>query len=318
MGAQADRPTAVLRAGTGTRLRLRAWPFLVGAALRPLRWEIALVGVAAIWGATYVVVRDAITEIEPSTFLAYRFTAAAVMLAPVCMTSGRQRSLPTVGTGAILGTVLFVAYGLQTVGLQHTGASQAAFITGLMVVLTPLLSTVLLGEPLRSVPTLAAVLAVPGLGLLSLNRMQLHSGDLLVLGCAVALAVHLLLLGHHAPRHDPYLLAVAQLATVGLLSLAWAGAASDLAMPRTADLWIALIITATLASAAAFAVQTIAQRVVPPTRAALILALEPVFAAITGHLTGEHLQSHRWGGAALILVSTLVISGAPSHPSRRT
>ena len=271
-----------------------------------------MVAVAVVWGGTYVVVQDAVAEVPPGTFLAYRFSAAALLLAPLCARRIPRRHLPpgtsAVLPGVVLGCVLFAAYALQTVGLQHTGASQAAFITGLMVVITPVIAGVLLRERVQSGTATAVVLAVTGLGLLSMQRMEFRAGDLLVLGCAFALAVHLLLLGQHAPRHDPYVLAVVQLATVGVLSLGWSLAAGRMTLPASPKVWIALGITATIASAAAFAVQTAAQRVVSPTKTALILTMEPVFAAITGHLTGERLTTHRWAGAALMLFSMLLVT----------
>jgi drug/metabolite transporter (DMT)-like permease len=283
------------------------------------RWEAALLATAAIWGATYVLVHDAVADMAPSAFLAYRFTAAALLLAPACLSTSRRPRMSTVVAGALLGCVLFCAYGLQTVGLQYTGASQAAFVTGLMVVFTPLLGTVLLRQRLRAGPVVAAVSAVPGSALLTLSAVEPNIGDLYVLGCALAFAVHLLLLGHQTARHNPWQLTVVQLATVGLLSLLWSGAAGELAMPHSATAWTALLVTAILASAVAFVIQTAAQRVVSPAGTALILTMEPVFAALTGQLTGERVEPHRWAGAALVLTSMLACAThqpAPSRPAR--
>jgi drug/metabolite transporter (DMT)-like permease len=144
-----------------------------------------------------------------------------------------------------------------------------------------------------------------------------------VLGCAVAFAVHILMLGRFAPRFDSYRLAVWQLATVGLLALAWAVAAGDLTVPSTVGVWTALAVTAVAASAGAFLIQTRAQREVPPTKTAVILTMEPVFAGLFGFLlAGERLSVRGWLGAALILAGMLVTElgrpvGAPSRADER-
>jgi drug/metabolite transporter (DMT)-like permease len=273
-----------------------------------------LLGIAAIWGATYALVHDAVIDMAPSAFLAYRFSVAALLLAPACVSAGRPR-MSTVVAGALVGSVLFCGYGLQTVGLQYTGASQAAFVTGLMVVLTPLLGAVALRQRLRRRPVAAAALAVPGLGLLTLGTIAPNVGDLFVLGCAFAFAVHILLLGQHTARHDPYQLTVVQLTTVGLLSLLWSGATDELVMPHSLKAWVALLVTAILASALAYVIQTAAQRVVSPPRTAMILTMEPVFAALTGQISGESVEPHRWAGAGLLLISMLACASS-QRPSR--
>jgi hypothetical protein len=149
----------------------------------------------------------------------------------------------------VAGLALFAGYGFQTVGLQYTTASNAGFITGLAVVVTPLFAAVLLRQPPGRWPVTGAVLAAAGLALLSLQSLEVGQGDALVFGCAVAFAAHILLLGRYAPRYPSYPLAVVQLATIGLLALAWAGVAGDLVVPSTAEVWVALVITSVAASA---------------------------------------------------------------------
>jgi drug/metabolite transporter (DMT)-like permease len=292
---------------------------LLTRRLGTLRWELGLVAVTAVWGATFVLVRDAVAQVPPSTFLAIRFLAAAVLLAVL-------RPLPAVRlgrglavAGVVAGLALFAGYGFQTVGLQYTSASNAGFITGLAVVLTPLLAALVLRESPGRWPATGAVLAATGLALLTLDRLEVRRGDALVLGCAFAFAVHILLLGRYAPRHDSYPLAVVQLVTVGMLALAWAAGAGDLQVPGTAQVWVALAVTAVLASAGGFLIQTRAQRDVSPTRTAIILTMEPVFAGLFGFLlAGERLAARGWLGAACIVAGMLVAelgrpAGAPSR-----
>jgi drug/metabolite transporter (DMT)-like permease len=282
-------------------------------------WVLALVGVTTIWGATFVMVRDAVASIPPSAFVAYRFLAASVLLAlarPRAMAARRPGMLIA---GVVTGVALFAGYAFQTVGLQYTTASNAGFITGLSVVLTPLLAAVVLRERPGLWPALGAALAFAGLALLSLQRLEVRRGDALVLGCAVAFAAHILLLGRFAPRYSSYQLAIVQLGTCGLLSLAWGGVAGELVAPRGAQVWLALAVTAVLASAAGFLIQTRAQQVVSPTKTAVILTMEPVFAGLFGFLlAGEHLSARGWAGAGCILAGMLVaeLGRAPSVPSR--
>ena len=282
-------------------------------------WVLALVAVTAVWGATFVMVRDAVASLPPSTFVAYRFLAAAALLAlarPRALTARRPGML---AAGIVTGVALFAGYAFQTVGLQYTTASNAGFITGLSVVLTPLLAAVVLRERPGLWPALGAALAFAGLALLSLQRLEVRRGDALVLGCAVAFAVHILLLGRFAPRYSSYQLAIVQLGTCGLLSLAWSGASGELAAPRGTQVWLALAVTAVLASAAGFLIQTRAQQVVSPTKTAVILTMEPVFAGLFGFLlAGEHLSARGWAGACCILAGMLVaeLGRAPSQPGR--
>ena len=279
------------------------------------RWELAMVAVTAVWGSTFVLVRDAVAQIPPFTFIAYRFLAAALLLAALRPRLAAVGS-PELAAGAAAGLALFAGYGFQTVGLQYTTASNAGFITGLSVVLTPLFAGLLLRQPPGRWPVTGALLAAAGLALLSLQRLEVRQGDALVFGCAVAFAAHILLLGRFAPRFSSYRLAVVQLAAAGLLALAWAGFAGDLVVPGSAEVWLALVITSVAASAGAFLIQTRAQREVSPTRTAVILTMEPVFAGLFGFLlAGERLSGRGWLGAGLILAGMLVAELGGRHPA---
>jgi drug/metabolite transporter (DMT)-like permease len=274
-----------------------------------------MVAVTAVWGSTFVLVRDAVAQIPPFAFIAYRFLAAALLLAAL---RPRQAAvgLPELAAGAVAGLALFAGYGFQTVGLQYTTASNAGFITGLSVVLTPLLAGLVLRQSPGRRPVAGAALAAVGLGLLSLQALEVRRGDALVLGCAVAFATHILLLGRWAPRLSSYRLAIAQMATAGLAGLAWAGVAGDLVVPGSADVWVALAITSVAASAAAFLIQTRAQREVSPTRTAIIFTMEPVFAGLFGFLlAGERLSARGWLGAGLILAGMLVAELGGRQPA---
>ncbi|HEX7148685.1 MAG TPA: DMT family transporter [Actinomycetota bacterium] len=280
------------------------------------RWELAMLAVTAVWGSTFVLVRDAVAQVPPFTFIAYRFLAAALLLAAIRPRLAVGGTSGALAAGAVIGLALFAGYGFQTVGLQYTTASNAGFITGLSVVLTPLLAALLLHQAPGRWPVTGACVAAVGLALLSLQHLEVRRGDALVLGCAFAFAAHILLVGRYAPRLSTYQLAVVQLATAGLLALVWAGLAGDLAVPSSTDVWVALAITSVVASAGAFLIQTRAQREVSPTRTAVIFTMEPVFAGLFGFLlAGERLSGRGWLGAGLILAGMLIAEQGGRFPA---
>ncbi|MBC7249748.1 MAG: DMT family transporter [Anaerolineae bacterium] len=269
--------------------------------------DLALVVVAFIWGTTFVLVKSALQEIGPFTFLAARFWIAFLALGlPLLGRLWRgERSLWR--NGGLLGVVLFAAYAFQTAGLRTTSASKAAFITGLSVVLVPLLAALWLRQLPRPVAWLSALLATVGLALLSMPLGQsLVVGDGLVLGCALMFAIHILLVGRYASRHDPLALSAVQMGVVALLSGAVAPWAESLPARLSPVVWGALLFTALLATVLALVLQISAQRRTPPHRAALLLTLEPVFAALTAYLLGERLTPQGWAGCALILIAMVM------------
>ena len=283
-----------------------------GAGARRLA-ELALVGVAAIWGLTFVMVQDAIERLEPFAFLAYRFIPAAALVAAAFWRPLRR--LPPEGwrAGLVMGIFLTAGYIAQTLGLEHTTASNAGFITGLFVVLTPLFGAALFG--LR--PPRAAWLAagVSALGLLFLSGASGNfelSGDGVVFLCACAFALHILVTGRAVERFDVGALVAIQLGVCGLFCLVAAAVSGDLDAPRGGTVWSALIVTSLLASALGFLVQSYAQQRAPPARTALILAAEPAFAGLFGYLLqDDRLSAIAWTGAALILAAILLVDVVP-------
>jgi drug/metabolite transporter (DMT)-like permease len=275
--------------------------------------EGALGGIAAVWGLTFVMVQDAIERLPPFAFLAYRFIPAAAIVAAVFWRPLRR--LPPEGwrAGLVMGLFLTAGYVAQTLGLEHTTASNAGFITGLFVVLTPFFGALLFG--LR--PPRAAWLAagVSGLGLLLLSGAGGDfklSGDGLEFGCACAFALHILVTARAVKRFDVGALVAVQLGVCGLFFFVVAALAGDLEVPRGGTVWSALIVTALVASALGFLVQSYAQRHLPPTRTALILAAEPAFAGLFGYLLqDERLSGVAWTGALLILAAIVLVDVVP-------
>lgn len=264
---------------------------------------VALAGV--LFGTTFVVVKDAVADVEVVPFLAVRFLVGAVVLAPWARRAPRQPG--RFRAGLLAGVALLAGYLFQTVGLQYTSASVSAFVTYLLVVIVPVLSAVVLRRrPEREVVVGVAV-AFVGLVLLTgdaAGSISFDKGELLTLGCALAFAVHILVLAEVSPRYDTMALTAVQLAFVGLACLVPGALLGG--YDFTADAWIAAAYTGVTVSALAFALQVWGQRVVGPTRTSLLLMLEPVAAAALGYLTGEGLAVGAAVGAVLILAGVAV------------
>jgi drug/metabolite transporter (DMT)-like permease len=275
--------------------------------------EGGLVGIAAVWGLTFVMVQDAIAELPTMAFLGYRFVPAALLMAAVFWRPLRRLDAGGWRAGALMGLFLTAGYILQTLGLERTSASNAGFITGLFVVLTPVLGALALRERIGGLAWAAAGVSAVGLYLLSGagGGFELR-GDGLVLLCAVAFAAHILATGRGVGRHHAGALVVVQLAVCGAACIAIAAVAGQLRVPRGETVWSALIVTSLVASALGFFVQTFAQQHAPPARTALILASEPAFAGLFGYLLAdERLSAISLVGAALILIAIAAVEVAP-------
>jgi drug/metabolite transporter (DMT)-like permease len=275
--------------------------------------EVALVGIASIWGLTFVMVKDAIEELPTMAFLAYRFIPASLIVAVVFRKQlGR---LPRDGwrAGAVLGVFLAGGYIFQTLGMEHTTASNAGFITGLFVVLTPVLGALVLRQRLPATVWAAAGVAAVGLWLLSGAGTEFNTrGDGLVLICSFSLAAHILATSSAVKHHDVGALLAIQLGVVGLVCLVIGAGAGDLETPHGWTVWSALIVTSLIASALGFFIQTFAQQHAPPARTALILAAEPAFAGLFGWLLNdERLSAAGWLGAALIMTAIVAVEIIP-------
>ncbi len=269
---------------------------------RQLFADVSLLLVALIWGATFIMVKEAVSQIGVFTFLALRFLFAALVLTLIFWPRLRASSPRELLAGALVGLFLFGGYSLQTIGLKYTSVSKAGFITGLSVVIVPLLSTLLLRKKPNLNALAGVLLATMGLGLLTLRGLSMARGDLWVLGGAVAFALHIVALGRFAPQMKTGSLATIQVATVALLSapLAWAMERSPPQMSHR--LWFAIFFTGIMATSLAFLAQSKAQRFTSPTHTALIFATEPVFAALFGYLLlQERLGWRGLLGCALIL-----------------
>jgi len=272
-----------------------------------------------IWGATFVVVKEALTDATPIPFLAVRFTLASLLLL-IVMGRGqvdRHAILP----GVILGLFLFAGFMFQTWGLLSTTPSKSAFITGFAVILVPIIVW-FRGSRLRMPTVAGSLLGLMGLYCLILpsNLSAINRGDVFTLLGAVAFAFHIVLVGSYTRRFSFRQLVPTQILVVGLLSTLSLPFDSHLRLTWTARLILALVVTAVLATCFAITAQNWAQQYTPAAHAAIIFTLEPLFAALTSWLvTAEHFGGRFLVGAALIMagmiVSELWGGSVPSPPS---
>lgn len=278
------------------------------ARVRRIEAALLLLGVTAVWGWTFTVVREAIAVYGVIPFLALRFVIAA---AAVGLVWGRHLERRTLRAGGLIGLILAAGYLLQTWGLRFTTASSSGLITGLFVVLAPVADRLLHGTRQRPAVWAAVALSMVGMALLSgAGPEPLNLGDIMTLGCAAAFGVHIALLSRHAPRHDPRALTVSQMmACAAVFLFAWPVTGPVQAPPRA--VWFALALTGLVASALAFFIQTAVQRHLSAAATALILTMEPVFAALFGYLLGgERLGPVQLAGGAVILAALVLAQRA--------
>ncbi|WP_052326793.1 DMT family transporter [Deinococcus peraridilitoris] len=284
---------------------------------------VLLIFVTAIWGSTFAIVKSATETLSPATLIAWRFTIAALVLLPflfswprVFRRDRRRTDTPKSALfwkdGLLLGSWLIIGYATQTIGLQTTSANRAAFITGLNVVMVPLWLAITAGAPLRLRLWGAVVLALLGIGLLSWEGGALVIGDLWAFGCALSYAGYILALEKAAPRHPPLAFTAAQVIVVALFGWLWALLAGGVSL-APASTWGALIYLGLAATAVTTLLQTLGQRWVSATEAAIIYALEPVAASIFSFfLLRETVGARGFAGGALV-VAAMILSQLPER-----
>src|ERR1700722_3150430 len=294
--------------------------------------HLLLLGVVFVWGTTFTLVKSALGHVSPLLFNLLRMTIAAVVLLAVNFSSLKKLNARDLKLSALVGFFLALGYQFQTAGLVLTTPSKSAFITGLVVVFVPILAVIPhLAPPGAPKPTFAtgcgALLAFIGLALLTSTpgsgRALLsgfHLGEALTLGCAIAFAAHLLTIARAAPRMPARRLGTLQITFAALTMLVLLPlekfTTGGLFFHSAPVVWIALAVTALLATAAAFTIQSWAQQHLPATHTALIFTLEPVFAWLFSLLfLGERLGPRALTGAGLILAGILLAELASTPPS---
>jgi drug/metabolite transporter (DMT)-like permease len=279
---------------------------------------LALVGVTAIWGVTFVQVQDALALYPLFAFLSVRFAISTLALAPFAWRS--LRALPREGyiAGIGVGVLLAAAYGLQTAGLELTTVASTGFITGLYVVFTPLLALVFFGTAVPRALWLGVALAVLGLLLLSGIPGGSALGNALVLANAVFQSFQITAMEKFAPRYDPRALTFLQMATSFVGFTVIAVSLGELEAPREASVWGALLVTGLFAGALGYLIATWVQGRTTAARAALVFTLEAPFAALFGVLlAGEVLGWAGWLGCGVMMVGIVLAEPAAAATLRR-
>ncbi len=280
-----------------------------------LAFAALLIGVTLVWGWTFPVVKDAVAAYGVIAFLAIRFALATVVMVPLGIRRATRASW-MVGGG--IGLALAAGYLFQTFGIKYTTATNSGLITGLFVICAPVWNRVLFGVRTDRVFVGTAIASLCGLGLLTGTGLATPAtGDIVTLGCALSFGLHIALLDRHSARHDTSALALAQMATAAVIFVVVWPMREPLALPATASVWHALLLTGIVASAAGFWVQTATQRRLPATRVAMILTMEPVFATIFGRLlAGDRLGGLQMVGGVVMVAAMLVSNVHQAATSR--
>ncbi len=301
--------------------------------MKTWRADLALLGNTLIWGATFVLVKDALADVSPMVYLALRFALAGAalfliygrgILSRLSDQSRRTNERGSIARGAIAGLFLFLGYLFQTTGLQYTTPSKSAFYTSLSIPMVPLLAALLNRKAPRRIEIAGILVASAGMLLLTTegSRIVWDHGSLLSFLCAIAFACHIVAVGLFAENSSFETIATVQVITSAALASLLFPFLETARVRWSGPVIAAVVVTALFATALAFTVQAWAQQHTTATRTALIYTLEPVWAWLTSwKLTGERLSATAIGGGILILAGVLLVElkrgATPEHPSVR-
>ena len=267
----------------------------------------ALLAVSASWGMAFVVMKDAIERQSVNNFLFSRFSLAVLVMLALRPSVVKRIDRDLLLRAASAGVFLGFGYIFQTLGLARTGAAITGVVTGLYVVMTPLLAYFFLKEKLNKLIWSCVFLATIGLGLLSIRGFSVGIGEMLVLASAFFFAAHIIALGKWSSGRDVYAMTVVQLAMCALLS-GIASIPGGYSAPPDTGVWAVVVFTAVICTAVAFVVQTWSQAHMTTTKVAVILTMEVVFAAIFAMIFGgERLTLQATLGGILVLTAMFMI-----------
>ncbi len=293
----------------------------INSKFREYGADASLLFISIIWGSTFIITKQAIENMPVFSFLTLRFALASLLLWIIASPRIKRLSAKTISDGSILGTVLFLTCAFQTVGLKYTSASVTAFITGLYVVIVPVLSLIILKKKPGLYLILGVFLSFAGLSLITLNgRIALSKGEALVLANALFASFHIVLTDHYSRRNDIFLLTAVQISVVLGFSLLTSLIFEKSVLPcnYSNQVLFALFLTGIFATVVAFLVQTGLQQYTTPTKAAVIYGMEPVSSAFFSYFIGAELLTLRQYTGAMIIIFAMIFVEAGSYYRSRS
>ncbi len=267
---------------------------------------LALLAMTACWGSTFFLIKDLLDRVPVLDFLAVRFAVASVALWALAPRALGRLTRASTRHAVVLGLVYGVAQILQTAGLAHTPASVSGFITGMYVVCTPLFAAALLRTRITALTWAAVALAMVGLGVLSLTGLSVGYGEAITFVSALLYALHIVGLGAWSDARQAMGMTIVQLVVITVVCLV-ATAPDGLVLPSTSGDWLSVVYMAVFAGALALAGQTWAQAHLAPTRTAIIMSMEPVFAALFAVLLGGESTTLRMLVGGLLVLSAMLL-----------
>ena len=270
-----------------------------------------LLGVTAVWGSTFFLIKDLLDRVPTLDFLGVRFAVAALLLVAIAPRALGRLSADSRRRAIVLGLLYGVAQILQTAGLAHTAATVSGFITGMYVVATPLFAALILRSRITRMTWAAVALATAGLAVLTLEGLSVGYGEAITLVAALIYALHIVGLGAWSRPGEAIGMSILQVAVIAAICLV-AASPGGIVLPETGADWLSVLYMAAFAGSFALFAQTWAQAHLAPTRAAIIMSMEPVFAAFFAVLLGgESITARMLGGGAMVLAAMLIVELLP-------
>jgi drug/metabolite transporter (DMT)-like permease len=284
-------------------------------AVKSLIADFSMIMVAMIWGVSFVFVKVSIGVIPSMEFIGIRFIIASLVLAIMFYKHLLKTNKQELIAGCVIGLFLFLGFYAQTIGLQYTTPGKSGFITGIYIVIVPFFASVVQRKFVGWLPITGAVIALSGLGLLSISSTELFllgKGDLLTLFSALAFAMQIIAIESYTKKFNPFVLTVVQVLVTGMLSLVYSAIFEPFTFQIPAAVWSSVAFTALFSTCLAFLVQNIAQKHTSSTHAALLLGLEAPFALIFSVILWGELPTLRgYVGCGLIFLAILIIELEP-------
>ncbi len=271
--------------------------------------SLSLLFVTVVWGGSFPIMSKGIKFVGVYTFLTFRFLLAAAILLIFCFNRFNKINKATIKAGVIIGLAMFIGSALQTEGLLYTSPSKSGFLTGLNVVMVPIIIAIRKMKLPDIYTIIGVILSVIGLSLISLNGdFSFNYGDFLTMLCALAFAMQIIWIDKYAQNIDPLLLTLIEFLVIGILSLVPAVAMEKIQFtPNSFSIW-AILYTSIFSSILAYGIQNKMQPFVSPSNAAVIYLAEPVFSAIFSVFVGDIITLRVLFGCVIIFLSMIVVN----------